>query len=499
MATAHVPRDGLAGRLFARLVDGEGDPAADFPRPTREAIPGNFFRQIGAIFLVQLGDVLTGPKITLAWLLGAIGAPAYLIALLVPIRESGSMLPQIAIAGFVRRQSVRKWIWVAGAVVQALAVAGIGASAMLLDGAAAGWTIIALLVVFSLARAFSSIAAKDVLGRTIPKTWRGQTTAWAASTAGLVTIGAGIALLLLAGSRENAGDYAAIVLAAASLWLLAGAIYAGMREFADVDADADATSPDQAGTLDLLRSDPVLRRFVITRCLLLCTALSAPFYVGLAQAALGSPATLFGAFIVASGLASLLSSPFWGRLADRSSRQVMMLGAMLASGTGLAVVAIDTFDGALFEAQWLLPALYFMLTIAHQGARIGRKTYVVDIAAGDQRTDYVAVSNTTVGLVLLGAGVLGAIGAAFSTPLVILVLSLLGLARISHTPRHAAVDRVFLGTPGRCCSGADPEAAVGSLLAADFRTVMRLERCHWRISGVGLPRQCVGLRSVRRS
>jgi MFS family permease len=179
--------------------------------------------------------------------------------------------------------------------------------------------------------------------------------------------------------------------------------------------------------LGLLKTDPLLQRFVLTRCLLLCTALSAPFYVSLAQAALGSPALLLGAFIVASGLASLVSAPFWGRLADRSSRHVMMLGAVLAAGTGLTVFAIDALHGAWFESPWLLPVLYFVLAIAHQGARIGRKTYVVDIAAGGQRTDYVAVSNTAVGLVLLGAGALGAVGAAFSTPLVILALSLLGL------------------------------------------------------------------------
>lgn len=426
MAEVNAVRDGIAGRLFARLVDADGDPAADFPRRAREAIPGNFFRNIGAVFLVQLGDALTGPKLTLAWLLGAIGAPAYLIGLLVPIRESGSMLPQFAIAAFMRRQRVRKWVWVAGAIVQALAVAAIGLSALLLDSVAAGWSIIGLLVVFSLARAFSSIAAKDVLGRTIPKTLRGQTTAWAASAAGLVTIGAGVAFVLLAGNREQAANYALIVLVASALWLLAATVYAGVREFPDGDRTM-APSGNPPSSLGLLKTDPVLRRFVIARCLLLCTALSAPFYVSLAQTARGSPATLFGAFIVASGLASLVSAPFWGRVADRSSRRVMTLGALLAAGTGLTVFAIATVDGALFEAQWLLPALYFVLSVAHQGARIGRKTYVVDIAAGGRRTDYVAVSNTAVGLVLLGAGALGAIGAAFSTPLVILMLSLLGL------------------------------------------------------------------------
>lgn len=426
MNAVGVARHGAAERLFKRLVDVDDDAGEGLRPSARDAVAGNFFRTIGATFLVQLGDALTGPKISLVWLLGAVGAPAYLVGLLVPIRESGSMLPQFAIASFVSTCPLRKWVLVGGAVVQALAVAGIGLSAMFVGGATAGWLIIVLLTVFSLARAFSSIAAKDVLGRTIPKSARGQTSAWAASAAGLVTVGAGAMLVLSPDTRHDAGFYALIVLGASTLWLFAAAIYARMREFPDPQDDKAGGAATAGARLGCLKTDPLLRRFVLARCLLLCTALSAPFYVSLGQAAFGSQPLLLGAFIAASGLASLVSAPFWGRLADRSSRKVMMLGGGMAAATGVAVFAIDALGEGLRGISWLLPVLYFVLAVAHQGARIGRKTYVVDIASGDERTDYVAVSNTVVGLVLLGAGTLGAIGAAFSTPLVILALSMLG-------------------------------------------------------------------------
>jgi hypothetical protein len=63
--------------------------------------------------------------------------------------------------------------------------------------------------------------------------------------------------------------------------------------------------------------------------------------------------------------------------------------------------------------------------------RVGRKTYVVDIAEGNERTDYVAVSNTAIGFILLFTGLLGALGAVFSVPMVVLMLSLLGLAGVA--------------------------------------------------------------------
>ena len=49
----------------------------------------------------KLGDILCNAKTVLTWLMGVVGAPSALTALLVPIRESGLMLPQAFISGFV--------------------------------------------------------------------------------------------------------------------------------------------------------------------------------------------------------------------------------------------------------------------------------------------------------------------------------------------------------------------------------------------------------------
>ena len=50
------------------------------------------------------------------------------------------------------------------------------------------------------------------------------------------------------------------------------------------------------------------------------------------------------------------------------------------------------------------------------------------MASGNRRTDYVAVSNSVIGVVLLLLGGMGAVAQAFSVPVVVLALSLLGLA-----------------------------------------------------------------------
>jgi len=47
-----------------------------------------------------------------------------------------------------------------------------------------------------------------------------------------------------------------------------------------------------------------------------------------------------------------------------------------------------------------MPLIYFILTVDYQGIRIRRKTYLVNLAGGNKRTDYVALSNTIIGIVL---------------------------------------------------------------------------------------------------
>lgn len=60
--------------------------------------------------------------------------------------------------------------------------------------------------------------------------------------------------------------------------------------------------------------------------------------------------------------------------------------------------------------------------------RLGRKTYLVDMAGGNKRTDYTSVSNSVIGLLLLVVGGLTALLSLVSNVAVILALGFMGLA-----------------------------------------------------------------------
>lgn len=413
--------------LYTKLVNEEDARACtDISERACRETPRNFLLILLSNGMTKLGDAFASPKTLLPWLAASVAVPPWMIGLLVPIRESGSLVPQLAIAGFVRRLGVRKWVWVAGSLVQALAVMCLALVSVTLSGLAAGYAIVASLVLFSLARGFCSVASKDVLGKTVPKRRRGQLNGWSSSVAGLVTVGVAL-VLLVAGGRGSLGEfYVHLLVAAAGLWLLAAAVFATVVEYpGETDGGANALV-EAFAKLSLLRTDADFRRFIIARALLMCSALSAPFYVVLAQQQAGAVPALLAMFLLASGLASLLSGPVWGRFADVSSRRVMAGAAALTSATGLVLALLSWLRPAALEPLWVIPALYFLLSVAHSGVRVGRKTYVVDLASGNRRTDYVSVGNTLIGVLLLLAGSVGALSHALGIGGVIAVLAGMG-------------------------------------------------------------------------
>lgn len=415
-------------KVYQQLVNEEDARVCrDIDDQACRVVPGNFLLQVLSQFFTKLGDAVANPKTTLAWLLTTLGAPGIFTAFLVPVRESGSLIPQLFIASYVRRQAVRKWVYVLGCVIQALAVAAMALTAATLGGAAAGTALLAALVVFSLARGLCSVASKDVLGKTVPKTRRGRVNGWSASLAGGMTIGIGVLLLGLTAADSMTG-YMLLLLTAAGLWGLAAGIYALIREFPGATGGGGNAIAEAFSRLAILRDDPDFRGFVIARSLLLCSALTAPFIVMLAHQRTDGAALLLGLFVIADGIAALISAPLWGYFSDISSRRVMSLAGMIAAGTGLVLVTLVTLIPPAGVTGWIYPFFFFVLAISHAGVRLGRKTYVVDLAGGNRRTDYVAVSNTVIGIVLLITGSVGALTTVLPVSGIIFILALMGLA-----------------------------------------------------------------------
>lgn len=435
-----MKREALAGSLYD-LVTGDEDARVckDIPDAACNDQPENFFLQLGALVCTKIGDELASAKLVLPWLLAAAGAPAYFIGLLVPIRESLALLPQLFVAAAIRARAVRKWFWVGGSVVQGLCVMGMAVVALLLEGSAAGWAVVGLLVLFSLARGVASVSAKDVMGKTVSKTRRGTLSGYATAAAGLVTIVAGGWLQLRDGIPGDTGGVVGLLLAAGGLWLLGAGLFANLREQPGATEGGGNAGRDALASLSILATDPPFRRFVITRALLVATALLVPFYATLARETSGGGLGGLGALLVAAGVASTVSSGFWGRMADRSSRDVLRIAATVAGLLSLAVAGWHMAGAPGLPGQVVVVAAFFVIGVAHAGIRIGRKTYLVDMGTAQTRATYVAVSNTVIGIVLLAGGAFGFVADRAGT---VATIGLLGLFCLAGAAGATRLDEV---------------------------------------------------------
>ncbi|MBU3015322.1 MFS transporter [Poseidonibacter lekithochrous] len=395
-----------------------------------KVVPGNFFLTIISYFFNKLADSVANMKVIIPWLMESLSVPLFLISFLVPIKESGSLLPQLLIAAYVRKLPIRKYIWSLGVFIQALCIIAIGIVAWNMQGLNAGIAIITLIIIMSLARGLSSVAAKDVIGKTIPKTRRGALNGYSGSLAGLIVIGLGVYFLLVGEKPFSPQNFGVLLFLAGIFWIIASLTYLKIEEFkGETDGGGNAISV-ALKKISLLKTDKDFRLFVITRALFLCSVLSAPFFVILAQQQSDSSNYLLGLFILSSGLADFSSSVIWGKLSDISSRKSMIIGASISTALGFLVFTLSIFYENIFSIIWLMPLIYFVLTVGYQGIRIGRKTYLVDLAGGNKRTDYVAVSNTIIGIVLLFAGFIGTLSSSIGLNGIILLLSIIGVIGI---------------------------------------------------------------------
>ena len=399
-----------------------------------ESLPNeerNARRFIWSNGLQNIGDQIVAPKTVLPWLFTAAGVPHVYTSMLVPVRESGSMLPQAALTPWLTSQPSRKRAWLIGSWGQAAAASLIAVSALVFSGHALGLAVVALLAVQAVFRAICSIAGKDVQGRTISKGRRGTITGRATELAGAFTLAIGLILAVIPSDLPR-WALAALLGLGAVMWALASAVFSRIEE-PEAEVAERTGGSSLRRTWDLVKGDRDLQRFLIVRSLLLVTALSTPFIVVLGSQQ-GANLTGLGAFVIASGGASLLGGRVSGALSDRSSKSTMAWAAGFAS----TVLILLVCSASLFDAHvnaWVMPLGFFLVNLAHTAVRVSRKTYLVDMADGDRRTLITGASNTVMGVVLLAVGAVSSAVSVLGPQAALIFLAVIGYAGVAGAAR----------------------------------------------------------------
>lgn len=398
----------LLDRAYAYL---SGDDASErscaaIPEAACTAVPRNYLLNLANGACTKLAEQIASPGLVLPWILSALGAPPAVAGYLLPIRQAGALLPQMATAAAIRAVARRKWVWAAAGAVQALALAAMIPAALYLSPAAAGLVFLLAMAVFAVASGAGSVAFQGVTAKTVPKGRRGRMLAARAALGGLLTL---LASGWLRFGMEGAAGLAvslALVGVAASLWAAAALCFALIEETPGASEGGRNTLPAALAGFRRLGRVPAFRQFLLVRALLLSVELAAPFFVLHAQARYGQGIGTLALFVFAAGLGAVGSSPFWGRLADRSSGGVLALSGALAAAAGVFALLLPLLPG-LAGQGWAYAPVFALLGLAEQGVRLGRKTYLVDAAPDDERPLYVGSANSAIGLLALGVGALG--------------------------------------------------------------------------------------------
>lgn len=428
--------DGLAARVYGFLAEDEDARVCrEIPDDACDAQPRSFLLQLGALVLTRLGDTLISPRLVLAWMLSALAVPAVFIGFLVPLRESLALLPQLVVAQYLRERPVRKWFWVGGALGQAAALVAMAAGVMRFEGSALGLWVIAALATFSLARGVCSVTAKDVIGKTVSRTRRGRLTGQAASFAGAGALLLAVVVMFAPLTDGSRLLYVWLLGGSALLWVGAAVFYAGIPEVPGATGGGGNAISEAVRSVGLLKRDRDFAAFVLARALLVATSFAIPYLVVLIQRAGERGVTTLGAMLFASGLAGLLAGAAWGRYADRDARGTMRTAALLTVTVIGGALALKTWFPSWLASAPVAAGLLFAASVAHHGARVGRKTYLVDMADATSRARYVAVSNTAMGVVLLGGALLGWLDHALGATAVLGLLGMLGLLAARQASR----------------------------------------------------------------
>lgn len=378
-----------------------------------KSVPGNFLKNSFSGFCSKLAEQLVSPGVTLPWILSMLGASTAFAGLLVPLKNAGSLLPQLLVSAKIRGFKQRKYFWAYSAFFQFLMVLMMLLAFLFLDGNPAGYVIVFSLFLFSVASGVASVSFKDVMAKTIPKGRRGRLLATRATGGGILTLLAGLLMYFFLQNTSEKLPFIILIASSAFLWLGAAFFFSIIKE-EDGATEGGRTPIDEVKKgWTVFTSNKNLRNFILSRAMLMAIPLAQPFFILYGKEVTGASFSGLGLLVIVSGIAGFISSPFWGKFADRSSRKMMIVIAFLGVLNIMLVIGYDYMNPDLKTIYTFAP-LILLNMIIHGGARLSRKTYLADFAPEDERPLFISLSNTFIGLFTILAAGIGFIAEIFS-------------------------------------------------------------------------------------
>lgn len=358
--------------------------------------------------LADVATRLASPQVVMPWIYTLIGGPLFLFGLLVPSVRLGSMASQLAALPILEASEIRKWITVAASLVVAALLALVCVAVLALPTALATALFFFCTLCLGGCNGTIQLASQDVMAKTVPLPRIAGLVALQASVGGALTLALTVSLILINRDPQSAHRHLLMIAVAAIIWIIAALTFSLIREPAgDVVARKSLWRQVREGA-KLYASVRWFRRYISARMLFLSVGLATPFYSMHAASIYQGAAQSLTIFVIAVGLANMLSGLVWRRLLGRDPRVVLVFVGMVAAVAGC--IAISEGRAPRAHIPYVYAVVLFLLALSEQGLTQASKTYVALIASNRERPLYLAVNNVLLSSLAVGvSGILGVI------------------------------------------------------------------------------------------
>ena len=380
-----------------------------------------------------------GPTTLLPSLIRLLGGSPVVVGALGTIQSGGWLLPQLLAGRWVaNRPLVKKYVvvpWYASRASLFLILPAL----LGLSGRVPHLAIAALLLGFAgfmVGDALSAVGWFDLMAKSVPLRQRGRFTGAVQSVGSLLGVGAGVVVKAILGRPGSSLDnHILLILLAAVVALLGNSALVLIREpRGSVQSEARLGWQEYLPRLvAIVRGDTRFAWLIATQWLAAMADMAGAFYILYAIGQLQIPEQTIGLFVSAGVLGGLLGGLVLGTLGDRkgSARVIAAIMALRLSCPALALLAPSV---AARQPRWGPVPFFVLFALAGMASgafMVGFMNYVLEIAPPEERSLYVALTNTLGGLALVApliAGWLVQVASYEALFMVTLGVAALGLA-----------------------------------------------------------------------
>jgi MFS family permease len=374
-------------------------------------------------------------------LVSRLGANNIAVGALAVILYVGVFLPQIFAARFVETLPWKKPWSVSFGLMQRLVVLVLAVVVWVFGGTRPDIALPLFLLFYTLNSVLAGIATPgwfDFYAKVTPLSKRGRLSGMRNSLGGAGGFLMGVVLTWLLATLSFPASYAIGLLLAFLLQM--SSLVVQMKIVETTPSPIRQLRPMFSFLKEIpavLRRNSDFRRFITANAVLIPAAIPVGFFTVYALGLPGSDESIVGKFTVAMVCIQVISALVTGLVADRYGNKVALVGAstamLLASTTALLAP----------NADWFI--LVYMFVGIHVGSEIMiRYNLAIEFGPPEQRSMYVALTNTMLAPFYLSAIIAGAIielfgfAALFGGALICSVVGIVMLIRFVRDPRFSA-------------------------------------------------------------